>query len=76
MVLPLTDCRQAMGAGMRLHLLDIPPRHIAQLILGWRMAAVVVDRVISLVRSINPDVKVIQAKIEKGQVRDGDCLYP
>jgi hypothetical protein len=75
-VLPLADCRQAMNGGRQLHLFDIAPRQIAQVILGWRMTALDVDNVTSLVRCINPSVEVIQARIEKGQARPGDRLYP
>src|SRR5262245_46622990 len=75
-VLPRADCRRAMNGTRQLHLFDIASRHIARIILGWRMTASDVDNVTGLVRSMNPNVEVIQARIEKGQARPGDRLYP
>lgn len=75
-VVPLADCRQAMNGDHQLHLFNIDPKHIARVILGWRMAPAAIDNVISLVRSINPGVEIVQGRIEKGQFRLGNRLYP
>ena len=75
-VLPLAECRQQKIGDHQLHLFDVNPKCVARVILGWRMGSISIDRVIALVKSINPDVEVVQAKITKGQVILGDCLYP
>jgi hypothetical protein len=75
-VAPLADCDEVVDGTRRLYLFGIAPRHVARLILGWRASRIAIDNVISLVQSINPDVEVIQARIEKGLVRCGDRLYP
>ncbi len=74
-VLPLADCRQSMHGGRLLYSFDVSPKHIARVILGWRMDVSTVDAVVELVRSINPETEVIKAYIGRGTVRDGETIY-
>jgi len=75
-VVPLAACREVMTGGRRLYIFNIAPRHIARLILGWRMPKMMADSIIGFVLSINPDVEVVRARIESGQVRCEDRLHP
>lgn len=71
-VLPLTECRTVQPDGdRRLYMFDIPKRCIARIILGWRMTEEAVSTVLKLTRTINPQVKVVRARIVRGQVQLG-----
>jgi Protein of unknown function (DUF2971) len=67
-VLPLSDCRQTKNSASRLHIYDVPKEHVARVILGWRAAPSIVDKVTAFVRSINPDVEVVQMQMRKGRL--------
>lgn len=74
-VLPLSDCRQEMIGSRAVYLFDIPKRHIARILLGWRVAPRIADKVIHLIRSTNATVEVAQMRIERGQLSDRS-IYP
>lgn len=75
-VLPLSECRPVVAGNQRLYLVDIPPRHVTRIILGWRMPENVVEQAVEIVRSIKPNTEIVHAKIEKGRVCCGKHLYP
>ena len=68
-VIPLDKCRQeVVDSNKRLFLYELPNSSIRRLILGWNMSREEKNSVNNLVRNINDNVQVVQAKIIRGRV--------
>lgn len=67
-VLPLTDCKKVEISGKALYIYSIPKKSVSRLILGWNMSAEDVQSLEKLVKEINSDVEICQAKFLRGKV--------
>jgi hypothetical protein len=73
----LTDCRKIVkNDHAPLYVLDVAPRHITRIFLGWGMETETIDKTIELVKRASPAVEVVKAKIEKGRAVAGDVIHP
>jgi len=68
-VLPLADCQKELLGEKHLYIRKIPRSCISRLILGWNMSNKIQKTIRAHIRELNPDVKIVTARIVQGQVK-------
>ena len=75
-IMPLEDCHRISIGERNLHVFEVPRKHVSRVIIGWRATADHCSEVIELVKSNNPNVRVVKARVENGQVYFDRQIYP